>query len=247
MITLDDVLNMGGATVADRLRARALVWRFRDPPGYDEWADLVEEAVYNELQYMVENRHSLQKTTEDGLTVGLVRGLDNIGLNAVRRVVGGNCDVVVSLGQYNWIGEAKINTGVSKVWGGYLQLVSRYADGIRNNHRGGMLMYCLDVEAAPALQEWRVLLGQEVSDSNIQDGPYPLTFRSTATLDVSGRPYSICHFAFPLKYTPLEGIVVPKKESYTAGAAAKKQAAREFRDSPPVSAKDGSDSGITDA
>lgn len=204
MTNVQDMLNYQPRTAADRLRHQVFVWGFKGRPSYDEWADVVEEALYEELQFMFNQRHTLQGMHEDSLTTFIVRALSNLGFPATRETRGGNCDLVVQFGDFSWLGEAKIHKGVSKIYGGYLQLKGRYGSGLAGQSRGGVLMYCYQRVAQAALEEWANVLQKELPDSNPVPGRFPLTLHSDDVIPATGLPMKICHYAFPLLYEPLE-------------------------------------------
>lgn len=219
---VQELLSYQPRTAADRLRHQVFVWRIKGAPDYEEWADLVEEALYEELQFMFNQRHSLQKMNEDALTTLVVRALSNLGFTATRETRGGNCDLVVQFGDFNWLGEAKINTGCAKIYGGYLQLKARYGSGLASQSRGGVLMYCYSREAKAALEEWGETLLAELPNSNPVPGRFPLTLHSDDVIPATGLPIRICHYAFPLQYQPLETTVKLSAKGKAAGIKVRK-------------------------
>jgi hypothetical protein len=204
---VQDILSYQPRTAADRLRHQVFVWKIKGNPTYEEWVDVVEEALYEELQFMFNQRHSLQDMHEDSLTILIVRALSNLGFYATRETKGGNCDLVVQFGDFSWLGEAKIHTGASKIYGGYLQLKGRYGSGLAGQSRGGVLMYCYDREAQATLEEWANVLRNELPNANPVPGRFPLTLHSDDVIPATGLPMKICHYAFPLQYQPLEDVV----------------------------------------
>lgn len=225
MCTWAEVRERESRTPAGRVRVALMMYKFTRP-GYPEWCDLVEEAIGLEADELARRRHALQDVGEDGLTAILVIGLKGLGLTASSAVVNGNCDLVVEADDYLWLGEAKIDTGVSKVWGGYLQLTQRYATGLGHQSRGGMLLYCFRDTATRLLAEWRSALSTERPASQVHDGLLPLTFRSSDTVASSGLSIDLLHYAIPLLHDPVEDTEKLSKRSLAAARQAKKAADR---------------------
>lgn len=224
-VTLDVFQQLGGAVEGpDALRLALFNWKFKRP-SYEDWSSLVEEAVSYEVSRISLRKADLQDLDEDGITAVLIIALEAMGLAASSARVNGNCDVTFSYNnEYLWIAEAKIFTGVAHVWGGYLQLTSRYASGLPDHNRGGVLLYCLKGEASGLLEEWRASLAAQVADSDARPSPYPLSFLSSAGVAATGLLMQLTHFAFPLYHEPMEDKVRMTPEAFAAGRKAKKAA-----------------------
>lgn len=222
-VTLDLFQELGGAVEGpDALRLALFNWKFKRP-SYEVWSALVEEAVAYEVGRISLRKADLQDLGEDGITAVLTIALEAIGLIALSARINGNCDVTVSYNnEYLWIAEAKIFTGVAHVWGGYLQLTSRYASGMPDHNRGGMLLYCLKGSADVLLEEWRASLAAQVADSNARESPFPLSFLSSAGTASTGLFMQLTHFAFPLHHDPMEDKLKMSSEAFAAGREAKK-------------------------
>lgn len=209
---------------ADVLRCTLFLWRF-DKPSYDVWSGLVEKVISYEVSKISQKRADLNDLNEDALTAVLVIALESIGLQASSARVNGNCDVVIGYNdEYTWLGEAKLFTGVSHVWGGYLQLTTRYSSGLPNHNRGGMLLYCQKDNASVLLGEWRATLRAQLGRSDDTDGVLPLTFTSSDMCASTGLELKLTHFAFPLYHAPQENIIKLSKHALSAGQIAKKEA-----------------------
>lgn len=208
----------------DLLRFRLFNWKL-DRPSYAEWAEVVEGSVSHVMGEIASRKADLQKIKEDGLTAALAIGLSCFGVQSRGGRVNGNTDLTVEYaGEYVWIGEAKIYYGVSHVWGGYQQLVTRYADGMPDHSRGGMLLYCYKEDASHLLAEWRGALQVQIADSDCTESSYPLAFVSKDSSAATGLPLVITHYAFPLFHEPLEDVVKLNVDALAAGYAAKAKA-----------------------
>lgn len=203
-------------------------------PNYDEWADAVEGAVSCAMSLMAQRKNDIQALHEDALTAQLTGYLECLGLEARSARVGGNCDVTVRYGTtYLWLGEAKIFTGVSPVWDGYLQLTTRYRTELTRHSRGGMLLYCYKEPAAPLLAEWRATLTEQVEGIQIRDGVIELSFRSNEPVEPGVAPYQVTHFAFPLFHEPKDRKIKLKATARKSGSDAKKAANSTRRSKTP--------------
>lgn len=219
---------------SDQLRLALLLWKVNKPT-YEQWVDLVESAVAYEVRQLTGRRSDLHDLSEDALTAVLVIALGSLGLSATSTYVNGNCDVKIDYAdEYVWLGEAKLFNGVSHVWGGYLQLTSRYATGMPGQNAGGILLYCVKASAGELLAEWRGALTSKVGHADATDGRLPLTFASKEVCASTGLPLSLTHFAFPLFHSPQEDVIKLGRPDFAAGRrsrdVAKKAAGRRASD-----------------
>lgn len=212
--------RMEKGTADQKMRFALLMWDFQKPT-YADWIELLEGAILFQVSQMATHRNYLQDSGEDLLTSVLVIGLSSLGLEATHSMVNGNCDVTIRYGDYLWIGEAKIFTGVTVVWGGYLQLTQRYSTGLPNHNKGGMLIYCIKDSAKALLAEWKAALFEQLPHCNPVDDGHPLCFRSSDVVSSSGLDISITHFSFPLLHDPVEDKIKLTKSALSAGKAAK--------------------------
>ena len=219
---------------ADYIRFQLFHWKFKPLP-YSEWADMVEVAIGEVMSGIASRKAVLKEGSEDSLTATLCIGLEGYGFQARSANWNGNCDLTVTYGDSCvWLGEAKIFTGAAHVWGGYLQLVSRYADGLPEHSRVGMLLYCKKENALALLGEWQAYLDVMVANAQCAATTHPLVFTSADVAAATGLPLSVTHYAFPLFHEPLEDVVKGTAEAFAAGQAAKK-AIKEGAASPPES------------
>lgn len=222
-ITLNDFEQLERSGGSDGLRASLLLWKFNRPT-YGRWTELVEQALVYEMQQISQRAHNFQDAGEDAITATLVIALRSLGLNADSAVVNGNTDVSIRYtDDYIWLGEAKIFTGVSVIWGGYLQLTKRYSVALPSQDRGGMLLYCFKDSASALLSEWRAALAAQVPHSNVRDGDMPLMFRSEDVSPSSGITLNLAHLAFPLLYKPEDDAKL-SPAAFEAGKKAKREA-----------------------
>lgn len=218
---------------AATLRQMLFQWDVRTPT-YVEWADAVEGALSFIMRIMAQQKNDIQGLSEDALTAQVTGNLRCMGLEANSARVGGNCDVTVRYGEnYLWLGEAKIFNGVAHVWGGYLQLTTRYRTEVLEHSRGGMLLYCYKGPAPPLLEEWRATLCAQVDGISTVDGSRQLSFCSEERTQSGATPYCVTHFVIPLFHEPKDHLVKLTGEALKAGREAKKKAASN-PDSGPV-------------
>ncbi|HDS1086977.1 hypothetical protein [Stenotrophomonas maltophilia] len=200
---------------AKRLSLVALLWDV-NPPAYEEWVSVVEQALLLQIDKISEKRNYLSDFGEDALTTVLQIGLDSLHLSCSAAVVNGNVDLVIEHRGYKWLGEAKIATGSTVIYHGYNQLTTRYATGQPNQTAGGMLLYCKDDTADGILAGWRAALEIQRPDAEIVDGPVPLSFRSVDSRNGAGQRFSIIHLAVSLHHSPQEDTDLLSKDAQQA-------------------------------
>ncbi|WP_407353487.1 hypothetical protein [Luteimonas sp. R10] len=205
MVTLEDLRRQTEGTASGRLQFALSIWSISKPT-YDEWVALIEDAVSHFLAEIASRRHNFHDIGEDPLTSILVLLLRAVGLRASSAVVNGNCDLSIEYDSYRWLGEAKIGDDVGKIYGGYLQLTSRYTTGYPEQNAGGILLYCVKSQALAALEGWKAALREAVPAANVTDGEHPLKFRSSDTCQSTGLPLRLVHMAMALKFEPQENI-----------------------------------------
>ncbi len=221
-ITVAEIRARECRTACGRLRFQIMMADY-EQPSYEAWCDLVEDAVRLQADELAKRRHTLQGVSEDGLTTALILGLKMLGLGASSSVVNGNCDVVVEFGDFLWLGEAKIDSGVSKIWGGYLQLTQRYGTGLSHQSRGGMLLYCFRDSGSALLAEWRAALQSQRPACDAVDGRASLTFHSSDVVEATGLAIRVMHFAVSLRHSPTEDIERLTDDSLSMARNAKKK------------------------
>ena len=190
--SIEDLKREADRTVVGRLHWAIQFWGFQRP-AYQDWSDLVEDAVAHVLLSMAESRDDFDDLDEDALSSVLNVALRMLNLEASAKSVNGNCDVVVELDTYKWLGEAKIAKDLSKVYHGYEQLTSRYATGMQDQTRGGMLLYVNHANAEVTLAGWRAALEEACPDCNARDGRVELSFASDGQCAATGAVLGITH------------------------------------------------------
>jgi hypothetical protein len=228
-VTLDDLRERAERSIPDKIRFKLSMWDF-EKPSYEDWANLVEDAIDVSMREIAQRKNSFSESDEDTITSVVVIALRMLSFSAASEVVNGNCDLSISYGDYLWLGEAKIFTGLTAVWGGYLQLTQRYATGLPQHSRGGMLLYCKKDGANALLAEWRAALAAQVSHSATRDGRYVLSFASSDIVSTTGLGIDLMHFAFPLLHEPKEETLKMSKAALAAGKKAKEELKSEARD-----------------
>lgn len=102
-----------------------------------------------------------------------------------------------------WLGEAKIYNSDSYVWGGLLQLHTRYASGFEANV--GMLIYHFKPKAQDALKQWRAHVNgrTDVLCKRTQDET-KFSFYTEHEHVGTQNTLRIRHMIFPLYFDPLK-------------------------------------------
>lgn len=176
---------------------------------YTDFVDFVFRGVMYAAYEMSQNPKGAQARDENDLTREVVGYLRAMGFETeFDATVGGHADVVVKFGDYEWIGEAKIFTGVPWLYKGYLQLLTRYSTGMVDQDRGGMLIYIKDGSCPDKMAAWQKRLNEYVNGKTgsgvaIQPLDKPaLAFESTQKHRRSGRDYRVVHMPFLLTWDP---------------------------------------------
>lgn len=220
--TVEDLKREADKTEVGRLHWAIQNWKF-NRPNYDDWTNLVEDAVAHVFRLMAESRDDFGSIGEDALSAVLNTGLKILNLDADARSVNGNCDVVVALDGYKWLAEAKLAHDLSKIYHGYEQLTSRYATGMTGQTRGAMLLYVNHASAEVTLAGWKAALTTAFPDCNARDGRVQLSFSSEGICAATGATLGITHFAVPLHHAPQEEKRKLPKAAFEAAAKARKR------------------------
>lgn len=136
---------------------------FTERMGVDCYEDFVR-ALYRDLDWcvtIIQNEKKYcqpDKTGEDNISSRLRNALELMLYAAdAKFMVGGNTDLTVKSfnGQYQWIGEAKLVDRVNNthIWGGFLQLVTRYTSG--DEPHGGILIYIFAPDATSIMNKYQ--------------------------------------------------------------------------------------------
>lgn len=92
------------------------------------------------------NKEAL-KVFEDDINTQIVRDLKILSYDAAHdKFDNGHVDIHVELSgyPYKWFGESKIWSGVTKIDGGFKQLLEDYSTGEKNEKCGGVLIYAVN-------------------------------------------------------------------------------------------------------
>ena len=235
MISVDDLRLQAEKTPEDTLRFKLWIWTVVQP-AYTEWCDAVEEAVAQVGIRMSAKRAALKERGEDALSATLAIALNGFGLDAEMMYVNGNCDIVVRHPPYLWIGEAKIDNSPSWIWKGYLQLVSRYATGLPNQDRGGMVVYCYNDALDASMASWRGALCAQLGVDPNSLAAWPHSQHAFCSEDVTAatnRPFKMVHQGIALHHKPLDAVVKLSKSATLAAKAAKARVRKPAKSSNP--------------
>lgn len=121
-------------------------------------------ALYNDIDWCITNVQSKAKylqpdsNGEDRVSAyiqGVLSGM--LYSTKAEFVTGGNTDLTIGTldNKFQWIGEAKLVSGVDNthIWGGFLQLATRYTSGDETN--GGLLIYIYAPDAKSIMEKYK--------------------------------------------------------------------------------------------
>lgn len=97
----------------------------------------------------VDSDDTVFKVFEDDINTQIVRDLKLLNYDAVHdKFDNGHVDIHVEISgfPFKWLGESKIWKGVSKIEGGFKQLLEDYSTGEDNANCGGVLIYAVDTD-----------------------------------------------------------------------------------------------------
>ena len=158
----------------------------------------LDKSIYN----IQKNREFHQNSSEDMLSTWVLGQLDIIGYDTSHEAkTGGHVDLIIKLGGYTWIGEAKKDGNYE---GGFDQLTTRYvsASGNFNHDHGGLIFYLVDIKNAKlVLNNWK----KKLEDKKVvcQDcDKNALAFYSKHILEGSGTDFNIRSMAVSLFHQP---------------------------------------------
>ncbi|HCT6782383.1 TPA: hypothetical protein OT697_003137, partial [Proteus mirabilis] len=194
----------------DELKVFQNITRFRK--ARSSWSDfekLIHELLIDASISMSESRNHLkyEDTSEDGYSAVLfyiLSGHKSYGLKVSRETNNaGHCDIVIELGKYKWLGEAKKANSYQWIYDGFLQLTTRYSVSSANSKSGGLILYCNQKKVNNFMSKWMIelkskfpeILKEEcfADDHNIKI--------TTHKHKVSGNVYKVIHIPIYLNYS----------------------------------------------
>ena len=133
-LSLSDMKNLGEINPSlSNFAARQLA------KTYDEFIEILYRDIDTVISQIQENPELRQKDSENRITIDIVTCLELLGYMASHdRKSGGHTDISVKKSTFLWIGEAKIYHGCKYLWGGFLQLTTRYSTGDSTQRHGGI-------------------------------------------------------------------------------------------------------------
>ena len=172
---------------------------------YDEFIDILYDDLDRIVSLIEENPELHKKDSEDRITIEITRSLRHQGYQASHETKhGGHCDVLVSRGNFCWIGEAKKHNGYDYLMEGFLQLTTRYSTGDDYQQAGGMLIYHFEKNTHKVMTEWANRL-TEVGLPDFTICPCckrKLPFYSSHTHEKSGLPFKVRHIPVMFHFDP---------------------------------------------
>lgn len=119
----------------------------------------------------VDSSSAVFKVFEDDINTQIVRDLRFLSYDAAHdKFDNGHVDIHIELSgfPYKWFGESKIWSGVTKIEGGFKQLLEDYSTGEPNENRGGLLIYAVNTNYSTnkMLKTWYTDLETAGKDSS---------------------------------------------------------------------------------
>ena len=173
---------------------------------YADFVNVVYRLIDYSINEMVREKNILKGLNEDQLTTFFLKPLKNASLNATHETNnGGHCDIVVNgWGSMQWLGEAKIYSDYTKLWGGFEQLRNRYSTGIQDQTSGGLVIYYNGTDAVSMLSNWKDYLLEHLEITVDSDDKRPLEFESHIKHVGSGLSIQTRHMAVVLRHEPTD-------------------------------------------
>ncbi|WDL56134.1 hypothetical protein [Xanthomonas campestris] len=96
-VTMDQWRANAQLSPVKQLHFKIMMWDF-DRPLYDEWVQLVEDAVLHQISLIANKRNHFKDLSEDTLTGIIELSLTNLELNCAAKNINGNVDIVIEYG-----------------------------------------------------------------------------------------------------------------------------------------------------
>jgi hypothetical protein len=203
-LSLSDMKNLGDinpdlANFATRQLAKT----------YDEFIEILYKDIDNVIYKIQENPELRQKDSEDRVTIDIVIGLKLLGYMASHdSKIGGHTDISVKKSNFLWIGEAKIYRGCKYLWGGFLQLTTRYSTGDSTQRHGGIFLHIQQPNTKKIMEDWKEFLLEKNLDeySDKICSLRELSFFSQHIHERSGMLFQIRHMPIMLYFNPQDNV-----------------------------------------
>lgn len=186
---------------------------FNDRLKVENYDDFVN-ALYNDIDWCIKEVQSKAKflqpdqNGEDRVSAFLQGVLKGMLYSAhAEFVTGGNTDLTIKSlnNEFLWIGEAKLVSSVDNthIWGGFLQLVTRYTSG--DNPNGGLLIYIYTPDANSIMDKYKdFTVSKTEYEFRYEDCPTRKTggFYTVHRHHASGLDFKTRHIPVILHYDP---------------------------------------------
>ncbi len=190
------------AACGDRAIPRAAV------ETYEEFVSMLQLDVEDILDSLENSAPHYFDDGEDKITSAIVGRLVDIGYVATQETdTNGHVDLTVTSRylKFTWLGEAKLDNGAAYLWGGWLQLTTRYSKATESDCCGGILVYMKKGQGGARMMDWADRLVEEgvnVYSRSKRDRRGNLGFYTTIQHPKSGRDYEVRHMAVLLQHDP---------------------------------------------
>ena len=165
----------------------------------------VDPAIDHILQEFSRTPKERRDRSEDGLSIDLITSLKHFGFQASHdTTTGGHCDIVID-GRFDflWLGEAKLHSSYDWLLKGFNQLDSRYATAVKNQDRGGVVIYHRGPRVDQVMDGWAAYLAKERPDVTIEPRDTGDLVMNTRHVHVrTGREYHVRHVIVSLHWDP---------------------------------------------
>lgn len=172
---------------------------------YETFADAAEAAVEWALHLIELNPQIYEEAKEDLITESIINPLIAMNIDALHdAMMGGHGDLVIrGPNNYVWIAECKFAENLTKIFGGYGQLLNRYSTGQPSCSRGSLILYVRQPDALSRMNEWFIRLISEDDEAETDFSQClvsPLAFVGKRKHPRTGLLYTIRHVPLCLHY-----------------------------------------------
>lgn len=183
---------------------RAVRWQIAKE--HQERIGILEEALSDCYNRLIETRGLNKKQSEDELSMQIVNMLCTAGIHATHdRHVNGHCDIVVDAKDgFMWLGEAKVHKDYAWLEDGFLQLSTRYGAAVTGRDHGELIIYHRQGDSKKVLKTWLQIIQENFPYVAIEEDSTEkyLNFRTKHKCQNSGCNFFVRHSIVPLMHSP---------------------------------------------
>lgn len=187
---------------------------------YSSFVDSLYYAIENIILVNLESKRNSIVADENQISEFIVLSLYCLKYDATRETSNnGNVDITVKLGEYTWLGEAKIFHDNSRLMDGFRQLTTRYSTASNlNANQGGYLIYNFRAGTKRLIDSYKAVskiqFEIEFDDFKITDcKAHPLRHYTSHNETSSGLKYTVKHIPFSFHFDPQDKSGKTSKDS----------------------------------